>query len=137
MSKWKCEICGKEFDNFHAQGFDNKIYCPLCFFKEENRRLKDKINTYENPEDLTLMFMYCDEKAKDKIKGLKEKVDYLKNKCENKDKWCQLIADIGYDYDGYRQADSLMKLIDELVKYAIWSRDNYDYDAFQEEGNNE
>ena len=51
MSKWKCEICKKEFDNFHAQGFDNKIYCPLCFFKEktnrleqENARLKDKIN---------------------------------------------------------------------------------------------
>ena len=104
---------------------------------QENQRLKEKINTYENPEDLTLMFMYCDEKAKDKIKQLKEKVDYLKNKCENKDKWCQLIADIGYDYDGYRQADSLMKLVDELVKYAIWSRDNYDYDAFQEEGNNE
>ena len=51
MSKWKCEICEKEFDNFHAQGFDSKIYCPLCFFKEktnrlekENARLKDKIN---------------------------------------------------------------------------------------------
>ena len=50
MSKWKCEICEKEFENFHAQGFDNKIYCPLCFFKEktnrlekENARLKDKI----------------------------------------------------------------------------------------------
>ena len=78
MSKWKCEICGKEFDNFHAQGFDNKIYCPLCFFKEENRRLKDKINTYENPEDLTLMFMYCDEKAKDKIKQLKEVIEEVR-----------------------------------------------------------
>lgn len=77
------------------------------------------------------------ERVQQENKQLKEKVDYLKNKCENKDKWCQLIADIGYDYDGYRQADSLMKLIDELVKYAIWSRDNYDYDAFQEEGNNE
>lgn len=50
MSKWKCEICEKEFDNFHAQGFDSKIYCPLCFFKEktnrlekENARLKDKL----------------------------------------------------------------------------------------------
>ena len=73
----------------------------------------------------------------DENKQLKEKVDYLKNKCENKDKWCQLIADIGYDYDGYRQADSLMRLIDEIVKYAIWSRDDYDYDAFQEESNNE
>lgn len=42
MSKWKCEICGKEFDNFHAQGFDNKIYCPLCYFKKENQALKNQ-----------------------------------------------------------------------------------------------
>ena len=55
MSKWKCEICEKEFDNFHAQGFDSKIYCPLCFFKEktnrlekENERLKDKIEKATN-----------------------------------------------------------------------------------------
>ena len=40
MAKWKCEICGNEFDNFHAQGFDNKIYCPLCYFKKENQELK-------------------------------------------------------------------------------------------------
>lgn len=42
MSRWKCEICDKEFDNFHAQGFDNKIYCPLCYFKEKNRQLKQQ-----------------------------------------------------------------------------------------------
>ena len=51
--------------------------------QQENQQLKDKINTYENPEDLTLMFMYCDEKAKDKIKQLKEVVEevreYIKN----------------------------------------------------------
>lgn len=35
MDKWKCEICGKGFDNFHAQGFDNLIYYPLCYFKKE------------------------------------------------------------------------------------------------------
>ena len=40
VSKWKCEICEKEFDNFHAQGFDRKIYCPLCFFKEKTNRLE-------------------------------------------------------------------------------------------------
>ena len=45
MAKWKCEICEKEFENFHAQGFDNKIYCPLCYFKKENQELKKK---YEN-----------------------------------------------------------------------------------------
>ena len=55
VRKWKCEICKKEFNNFHAQGFDSKIYCPLCFFKEktnrleqENARLKDKIEKATN-----------------------------------------------------------------------------------------
>lgn len=124
-------------DEMLGRTTDSTLHIELIKLQQENQQLKEKINTYENPEDLTLMFMYCDEKAKDKIEQLKEKVDYLKNKCENKDKWCQLIADIGYDYDGYTQADSLMKLIDELVKYAIWSRDNYDYDAFQKENNNE
>lgn len=49
MSKWKCEICGKEFENFHAQGFEHKIYCPLCYFKkltndlqQENQQLKEQ-----------------------------------------------------------------------------------------------
>ena len=55
MAKWKCEICGNEFENYHEQGFDNKIHCPLCYFKKENQELKkqleenkDKINWYEN-----------------------------------------------------------------------------------------
>ena len=44
VSKWKCEICGNEFDNFHAQGFDRKIYCPLCYFKKKYE------NAVANPE---------------------------------------------------------------------------------------
>lgn len=47
MSKWKCEICGDEFNNFHAQGFDNKIYCPLCYFKRENQQLKEQLEASE------------------------------------------------------------------------------------------
>lgn len=48
MTKWKCEICGNEFDNFHAQGFDNKIYCPLCYFKKENQELKERLERINN-----------------------------------------------------------------------------------------
>ena len=36
----------------------------------EIERLNKKIEQYENPEDMTLMFMWCDEKAKDEIKRL-------------------------------------------------------------------
>ena len=49
MAKWKCEICGNEFENFHAQGFDNKIYCPLCYFKKENQELKKQLE--ERPKE--------------------------------------------------------------------------------------
>lgn len=42
MSKWKCEICNSEFDNFQAQGFNHQIYCPLCYFKELYKREKSK-----------------------------------------------------------------------------------------------
>lgn len=55
----------------------NKLSIENKYLTKENKQLKEKINTYENPEDMTLMFMYCDEKAKDKIKQLKERVDYL------------------------------------------------------------
>ena len=37
---------------------------------KEIERLNKKIEQYENPEDMTLMFMWCDEKAKDEIKRL-------------------------------------------------------------------
>ena len=38
--------------------------------EQEIERLTKKIEQYENPEDMTLMFMWCDEKAKDEIKRL-------------------------------------------------------------------
>ena len=146
----KCENVEQLYDNF---------YFPLLVeFKELKKQLeylrsgeylnqlKFERNMLENivqnmevsKEDKEFIDMtHRNTELLEENQALKEKTEYLKRKIENKDSWCQLIADIGYDYDGYRQADSLMKLIDELVKYAIWSRDNYDYDAFQEEGNNE
>lgn len=51
----------------------------------ENQELKAKIKTYEDPDDLTLMFMYCEEKAKDKIKELNKQLDYLRRSIERKE----------------------------------------------------
>ena len=48
MSKWKCGICGDEFENYHAQGFDDIIYCPLCYFKEEYKRANAMLKNYKN-----------------------------------------------------------------------------------------
>lgn len=50
--------------------------------RKENKDLKEKINTYENPDDLTLFYMWLDEKAKDKIKELKQKNESLRKRIE-------------------------------------------------------
>ena len=71
MAKWKCEVCGNEFENFHAQGFDNKIYCPLCYFKKENQELKLELSGYRQAilEDKDML-------------GLKEESEELKKQLE-------------------------------------------------------
>ena len=36
---------------------------------------KQKLDQYENPDDLTLFYMWLDEKAKDKMKQMEHKID--------------------------------------------------------------
>ena len=84
----------------------------------EIARLKEQINIYENPDDLTLMFMWCDEKAKNKIKKLQQAKDKLQN-----------------DYQEARdRIDELISKIDRAIEY-IKSINNvevrrFDYDNF-------
>ena len=85
MTKWKCEICRNEFENFHAQGFDNKIYCPLCFLKKENQELKkqleDMTNSYCNASKLkhkrTVKIVKTNNKSKEFIKYLEDEIERL------------------------------------------------------------
>lgn len=42
----------------------------------------------------------------------------LERQIKIKDKYCQLIIDLGFDYDGFNTVDSLKGLVDELVSYA-------------------
>lgn len=42
----------------------------------------------------------------------------LERQIKIKDEWCQLIIDLGFDYDGLNTVESLKDLIDELVDYA-------------------
>lgn len=85
------EITNEEIDEFLDVDFDKFKLVVSRIYKEEyvidleqkNEELQERIKKYEDPEDLTLMFMYCDEKAKDKIKELKERInkaiEYIKN----------------------------------------------------------
>lgn len=42
----------------------------------------------------------------------------LERKLKIKDKYLQLIIDLGFDYDDFNNSESLKLLIDELVRYA-------------------
>lgn len=82
MGKWKCEICGNEFENFHAQGFDNKIYCPLCYFKKENQELKQK---YENAVADYENTMFEKEQLNSLVNSCQEEIRQLKKQVEEKE----------------------------------------------------
>ena len=57
--EWKCDICGTRFNNFQAEGFNQKIYCPLCFFKELNKQNEQQLQAYKDKEDK--LREYCKE----------------------------------------------------------------------------
>lgn len=42
---------------------------------QENKELKEKLDKYENPKDMTLFAMWCTEKVKDEITNLSKDVD--------------------------------------------------------------
>lgn len=77
-------------DYIELQKENEKIMQFNQLLIKEKNELKKKIATYEDPEDLTLMYMYCDIKAKDKIEELKnqlkEKEEYINKLQTTKDK---------------------------------------------------
>lgn len=62
----------------------DKVNWENMLLKKENKQLKEKLDKYENPEDMTLMMMWCTEKVKDENKQLKEKINKALNKIDNR-----------------------------------------------------
>lgn len=61
----------------------NEIISPIL---EENQELKEKLDKYENPEDMTLIMMWCTEKVKDENRELKKQLEEKENiACDWKD----------------------------------------------------
>ena len=89
MNKEEMEIItlGDKFRNLETEEQAFEFLKYIKNLQQEIQELKEKIKTYEDPKDLTLMFMYCDEKAKDKIRELenqqKEFINYMMNTIEN------------------------------------------------------
>ncbi len=68
--------------------------------KDYITNLQQKVEQYENPDDLTLFYMWLDEKAKDKMKELQQENEKLKDELEW---WKQQCDDLemqgGVDYE--------------------------------------
>lgn len=73
MGKWKCDRCKTDFENYHAQGYDNEIYCPLCFYKEKQNRLIKKLK--RDVINITEKFKTenCDDIRKNRLKAYRTK----------------------------------------------------------------
>lgn len=95
MSEEKLNIFYELINGFEIVGTltdDGKklIKDGVQYLQQENQQLKEKIKTYEEPEDLTLIFMYCDEKAKDKIKQLQSVIKEIRECIEKyKQEWVE------------------------------------------------
>lgn len=81
----------------YVENIDEHVSEPMLNWKDLQivlsyiEQLEKKIDQYENPDDLTLFYMWLDEKAKDKMKQLEN----------NRDKALKIIDsyDLGkYDY---------------------------------------
>lgn len=95
------------YDDSHLiyKAKDIGSFKEILWLKQENQQLKE--NNQAMQEEMTITW----KKLKQRGKVIDEAIDKI-----------QLLIDIGFDYDGFNQVDSLKTLIDELVRYARESR---------------
>ena len=82
--------------------------------EKENEQLRTQVNTYENPDDLTLFYMWLDEKAKDKIKQL-ENIRKEAIKIIEEDILGKKIENVNWDYDECYYSDMPVERIKPLL----------------------
>ena len=85
FKKQRCEIDKITEEEFEKQYRVVKCNCGQPYCKgyrcldldgllRDNQELKEKLDKYENPEDMTLMMMWCTEKVKDENEKLKQQL---------------------------------------------------------------
>ena len=76
INKWLNEEYGCSYTRLEElHDFYFEKYCDL---KQENKQLKEKVDKYENPEDMTLFAMWCTEKVKEE----NQKLQTIANNCK-------------------------------------------------------
>ena len=120
LDKWKCYIeltkkfTTNEYEMLRVENID-KILDYIT-------NLQEKVDQYENPDDMTLMFMWCDEKTKDKIKQLQEEnekllVELNKNMIERNNYLSKNEKAIEY-INKFWKKKSYYEDVDNCMKYA-------------------
>lgn len=104
----------------HLENFEIQYWELL----QENKQLKEKLDKYENPEDMTLFTMWCTEKVKDENKQMKDNWDELK-------KYIHDFPNIGYSslekVNGARLSGKLIRvdyLLDKMQELEKGSGSN-------------
>lgn len=98
--------------NFLGNCYGENARCIDLLIKE-NQELKEKLDKYENPEDMTLMMMWCTEKIKDENQDLKkqleDKEDYINKLQATKDKLDK------WDYENTMQQKEFIKWLEDYL----------------------
>lgn len=100
-----------ELSGYRQAILNNKEMLGL---KEQNDKLKEQLDKYENPEDMTLMMMWCTEKVKDENQDLKkqleDKEDYINKLQATKDKLDK------WDYENTMQQKEFIKWLENGIE---------------------
>lgn len=112
---------GKHEKNLHhKKGFGGLLFIDLSMIKfsklssyirqldKENQELKEKLDKYENPEDMTLFAMWCTEKVKEENQKLKKQLE-------------------AYEIEGYEQNEELNKMSFDIRKYKLQQKEFIKY----------
>lgn len=113
--------------------------------------LQQKVNQYENPDDMTLFYMWLDEKAKDKMKSLQQEVEEQKDMLS---KYRHLQTTTGIDElmgenaklkqekdsfekianQNYKVAEDYKSRNDKAIEYIRENKDKYYQDWGEDDG---
>ena len=130
------ETKGNLVTDYSLETYMQIILDYITNLQKENDDLKNKLNQYENPDDLTLFYMWLDTKAKDKIKQLQEENEFLKlNNPEMNIRHFDMIKENKRKIGNLRAENKrLKKTIVIMEKYLELIHDlGYDYDGLNYE----
>lgn len=80
-----------EIDIYKAIAEKEQLNNLVNVCQKEIRELKEKLKQYEDPDDLTLFYMWLDGNAKDKMKHMENEIKQLKQ-------FNQMLTEMGEDY---------------------------------------